>query len=264
MNEKDTNTQTQAVARVASEAFMLFDRADDAQVIARIRGAALREYVYGFKQGGQMIYGLGADGADACKRELAILRGEVIDEAECTIESQDVEHAIFKAKAIRWAVNQTGEKRIQLDSALEMKRQAKFTTRRDGSQEPNQFWVEQGSSKAIRNAILKLIPEEIKQKVILAYKDQAKVVDAAPGSDVNEAMGHEYHQAFRDKDERDGLVAEVRELWRGAGMTVAGVKATLKGAGLSEALAQQNADWSTVSLASIADLRNAMKKAVAK
>ena len=57
---------TTAVARLTSpETYLLFDRADDESVIARIRGASLKAYVYHFKQGGQEIYGLGIDGAEA-------------------------------------------------------------------------------------------------------------------------------------------------------------------------------------------------------
>src|SRR5438132_1651581 len=77
------------LATVAPETLLLFDRADDDAIVARIRGAALQEYVYSFKQGGQMIYGLGIDGAEACKRELAKVSELLTEDA----------HALFPKSA---------------------------------------------------------------------------------------------------------------------------------------------------------------------
>ena len=159
------------------EPYLLFDRADDEGIIARIRGAALKRYVYHFKQGGQEIYGLGIDGAEACKRELA-RTGEVLEEDDVQIERDEPEAAYFKARCSRWATNKDGQ-RIKLDSALGMKRQAKFLTRRDGTIEPNPFWFEQGCSKAIRNAILNLTPMEIQERVIEAFKGKGQVIEVA-------------------------------------------------------------------------------------
>jgi hypothetical protein len=160
------------------EMFALFDRQDDTAVIARIRGAALKEYVYAFRQGGKWIYGLGVDGAEACKREMARL-GEVIREDDIELMREDEEYAYFKAKASRWAVK-LGEPDARLDTAVELKRQAKYITLRDGTTEDNLFWFEQGGSKAMRNAVLNLVPETIKQKVIAEYKQVAKIVESRP------------------------------------------------------------------------------------
>ena len=246
----ERNSSTVPAVRASPESFVLFDRQDDLAVIARIRGQALEELVYGFKQGGAMIYGLGVDGAQACKRELARI-GEVIREDDIKIEREDTEFVYIKAWASRWAVSPSGSK-IELDNTIEVKRQRKFITRRDGSQEPNEFYWEQGASKAMRNAILNLVPQEIQQKVIEAYKNRAKIVEAHP--DDVEGCVHEYHAAFTDKDERDALVAQVQSVWREAELTVAQVKAMLRDHGLSEVLAQAKADWSSVSLAAIQDL----------
>jgi hypothetical protein len=73
--------------------------------------------------------------------------------------------------------------RIKLDSDIGTKRQAKFTKYGNA----NEFWFEQGCAKAMRNAILRLTPEEIKAKVIELYKANAKMVkppqeDAPPVS----------------------------------------------------------------------------------
>jgi hypothetical protein len=245
MSERET-----AIAKPPVDAFLLFDRADDSAVIARIQGQALKECVYAFKQAGQMIYGLSVDGADECKRELA-RSGEVIREDEITILREDPERAYFVARASRWAIA-PDKSPIQLDTKIETKNQAKFTTRRDGSVEPNPFWFEQGASKAMRNAVLGLVPAVIKQRVIALYQGSAKVVEASP--EVGDAMAHEYHAAFKEKDEHAALVKQLKERWTDLGLLQMQVKAILAKRGLPESLAARTADWSSVDIAAIRDL----------
>lgn len=231
------------------ETLMLFDRQDDTQIANRLRGIVLKEFVYGFKQGGQMIYGLGVDGAEACKRELAKV-GEVIREDEITIMYQDAERVYFQARASRWAVN--GKSETKLDTTVELKNQMKYITRRDGSTEADPFWLEKGGSKAMRNAILNLIPEEIKQRVIAMYKESAKVVEMAP--EVADAMTHEAAKSMQEADERKTLVYQLQERWRDLGLMQSAVKMILEKKGLPAVLATRNADWSSVDLAVIKDL----------
>jgi hypothetical protein len=256
MTTSDDSTTT-ALAKASPDVFLMFDRADDARIIARIRGEAIKECVYAFRQGGQMIYGLGVDGAEECKRELA-KRGEVIREDEIDIIRENPDECYFRAKASRWSVTLDGRPAVQLDTTVELKRQEKFITKRDGSQAPNEFWLEQGGSKAMRNAILNLIPQTIKQQIIDAYKQQAKVV--APSGDQVEGDVAKYHATMDAKDERDALVAEVKELWRYLAWTKAQVKACLRARDLSESLVDAHVSWATVDLAVITDLRDAMKK----
>lgn len=165
----------QAIARPdETTAYLLFDRADDQAIIARIRGQALQAYVYSFRQDGTDIFGLGIDGAEACKRELA-RSGEVIEEEDIALIQEDEGAGYFSARASRWAVGKDGG-RIKLDSAIGTKRQPKTIERRDGRQTPNPFWFEHGAAKSMRNAILRLVPEEIQQRVIAAYKANARKV----------------------------------------------------------------------------------------
>lgn len=195
------------------EPYLLFDRADDEGIIARVRGAALKRYVYHFKQGGQEIYGLGIDGAEACKRELA-RTGEVLEEDDVQIERDEPEAAYFKARCSRWATNKDG-KRIKLDSALGMKRQAKFITRRDGTIEPNPFWFEQGCSKAIRNAILNLTPMEIQERVIAAFKNRGQVVEVTMTPETAGEMLQEAHGLFPktvEEEERAALLEKINAI----------------------------------------------------
>src|SRR5262245_57447490 len=112
------------MTKASSEVFLMFDRADDQRIVARIRGEAIRECVYAFRQGGQMIYGLGVDGAEECKRELA-RRGEIIREDDIDIIRENPDEAYFRAKASRWVVRLDGTeyREHRLDTTVELKRQ---------------------------------------------------------------------------------------------------------------------------------------------
>ena len=239
------NEPKDSMVKPHPETLMLFDRQDDTQIANRLKGVVLREYVYAFKQQGQMIYGLGVDGAEACKRELAKV-GEVIREDDIQVMHQDAETAYFKAFASRWF----NEKK--LDTTVELKRQPKYITRRDGSTEVNPFWFEQGGSKAMRNAILNLIPEEIKQRVIQMYKESAKVVEMTP--EVGDSMAQEAGASMKDADERRDLVYKLTERWRELGLMQSQVKSILNAKGLSQVLATKGADWSMIDVAVIRDL----------
>ena len=165
-------TQTINHQKNSSTPYVLFDRADDDAILAKLKGAVLESIVYCFKQQDKKVYGLGIDGAEACKRELA-REGEVIEEEQVSLIKEDNAAAYFEARASRWAIHSQTGNRIKLDSALGFKRQDKFTP--SGGKNP--FWYEAGASKAMRNAILRLTPEGIKMRLIEMYKEHAKQVE---------------------------------------------------------------------------------------
>ena len=253
MNENESSTTN--LAKPSPEAFLAFDRADDEAILARMRGEALREMVYDFPDGrGGHTYGLSVAGADECKRELAKI-GEVIREEEARIESENPDEARFVAKATRYAVFFDGRPEIKLDNALEFKRQEKYVTLRSGKQAPNEHWYETGGSKAVRNAVLKLVPQTIKQRVIEMYKSTAKNV--APSSDQVDADVNRYHNTMDEKDARDKKITDLRDAWVSKGYVISDVKLILRNKGLSESLAARMRDssaWQTVDESVIDDL----------
>jgi hypothetical protein len=255
MNEPETSTQ--ALAKASPEAFLMFDRADDEAILARMRGAALKEMVYSFPQGRDSIYGLSVEGADECKRELAKL-GEVIREEDARIESETADEARFVARATRYAVFFDGRPEIKLDTALEFKRQEKYITFRNGQQGPDDSWYEKGGSKAMRNAVLKLVPQTIKQRVIEMYKAQAKNV--APSPEQVDADVAKYHATMDAKDERDDMVKEIRSLVEELKRPKIWFKTMLRDRELSESLADAHVSWSTVDVAVIQEMRTALRK----
>jgi len=259
MTTPDTNTKPDALARVDAETALLFDRTDDAQIVARIQGRALKECVYGFRQNGVMIYGLSVDGAEECKREMARM-GEVIREDEITLDREDAEYAYFKAYASRWGI--TLGKEMKLDTTVELKRQPKYITLRNGTQLPDEFWYEKGGSKAMRNAVLNLVSESVKAIIIEKYKDSARVVEQTPAE--VDARVAEIHRGMEAKDERDDLVRELRGLWEELKRPKIYVKTLLRDRGLSDVLAEPTASWAGVDQTIIADLVADMRREAGK
>lgn len=196
----ETEAITPSIRAADGTPYLLFDRADDEAIVQKLKGQIASAYVYHFKQQGQDIYGLGVDGAEACKRELA-RSGEVIEEVDVQIEKDEPGVAYFKAYARRVAVNRDGH-RIELDSAIGAKRQEKVYP----TGKPNVFWFEQGCAKAIRNAILRLIPEEIKARVVEMYKASAKPVKSEQAPPTQQADDNEVLTASRA--EPDPVITE--------------------------------------------------------
>jgi hypothetical protein len=235
------------------ETLQLFDREDDAAVIAKLEGQVVEEYVYSFSQPNGTVYGIGINGAEACKRELA-MTGEIIEEDDVKIESETLEEARFQAKCSRWAVRKTDGLRIRLDSAIGLKRQPKFTTRRNGSQEANPHWYEQGGSKATRNAILHLTPKTIQRRIIATYKGTKHEKKLTMTPEIGDALTHEANAAFKEKDALAAAVRALKDRWIELELGKAAVQQILKKKGLPESLASRDADWTGVDIAVVHDL----------
>lgn len=163
-----------ALATIDPNIFLTFDRLDDDQIIAEMKGAALQDYVYEFTEGGQTVRGLSKTGTDDASRIMAVKYGEALREVDVTLEFQDEDAAYFKAKVARYVIRDDGTA-LEMDSAIGQKRQPKKTRKRNGEIIVNSFWYEQGGQKALRNAKQKLMPETIKQAIIAAYVEQGKV-----------------------------------------------------------------------------------------
>lgn len=188
---------SQALVRTEPNVFLAFDRLDDDQIVAEMKGAALQEYVYEFTEGGQTVRGLSKTGTDDAARIMAVKYGEALREIDCWLEREDEEAAYFKAKVARYHIKDDGTA-IEMDSSIGHKRQSKRVVLKSGGSKANPFWYEQGGQKALRNAKLKLMPETIKRLIIEAYVEQGRVrrvrtediVDTprpAPGPTMNRA-----------------------------------------------------------------------------
>ncbi len=179
MNEKKNDDIT-IHAEDSLDIFAKFDQLDDQLIIDEIEKRVIDVWVYHFTEGGKEIWGLAKAGIDECsilmgKKGIALREDKVWFEDD----PKSPEHVIFFARVNKFLVDKQGRE-AQVDSAIGTKRQhiMRKIKQADGYRMvTNQFWAEQGSIKALRNAKMRLIPEEIKAKVIANAKNMKKVRD---------------------------------------------------------------------------------------
>jgi hypothetical protein len=165
--------------------FKKFDALDDEAIVAELEGKLVDVACYHFNQGGKELWGVGKVGVDWAVNELA-LKGYVVRDESVTynIDPTDQEYVLFVARVCKALVGNDGRE-AQVDAAIGTKRQWVKMLRRDGTTQTDPFWFEKGSQKAIRNARLRLISEDVKAKIISLAKQAGKVrevVADAPNS----------------------------------------------------------------------------------
>ncbi len=156
--------------------FQVMDYLDDRQILAELEGRIIDKWVYHFPQEGQEIWGLSKVGVDMACREMARM-GEALREEEVKweVDPTDNNFVLFKAYALRVVVAKDGTE-IALNKAIGTKRQCRFIMAKGVvSARLNNFWFEQGSMKALRNAKQRLISEEIRAKIIAMAKEKGKI-----------------------------------------------------------------------------------------
>lgn len=188
MTEQKKNEGTAELAPIQDELdiFKKFDELDDSLVLAEVDKKIAGAWVYHFKQKGKEIWGLAKEGVDQC----AILMGKegrALREGKVTFEMDPTspEHVIFTAIVSKHFVDKAGQE-AAVEQTIGVKRQSlmRKITKQDGyDMVSNEFWAEQGAMKAIRNAKMRLIPEEIKAKVIANAKQLKGKVKTFKGED---------------------------------------------------------------------------------
>jgi hypothetical protein len=142
-----------------SELFLDFDRRDDDQIMAELRGEAVEQYVYSFNQGGSTVTGLSLAGVMAVAQSMGgITCGQPVfavddDEITCDISATDHKNGLTV-----WGT--ATESRVM--------------KRRDGNAQPDKFARGKALSKAQRNAIRKLIPEQIAVEMLRQFINGGK------------------------------------------------------------------------------------------
>jgi len=162
--------------------FAMFDKLDDKAIADEIEGRIVEKCVYHFapKGGGPEVWGLGKKGVDLAVTEMAKKGAVVRDEdVSYAIDPTDPEYVLFKARCRKVAVNTRGGE-AELDAAIGLKRQWTRMVRKEGGASVDPFWFEKGGQKAIRNARLRLIPEDITATIIAYAKKQGRVQDVSP------------------------------------------------------------------------------------
>lgn len=141
-----------------SELFVDFDRRDDDQIMKELMGAAVEEYVYSFPQDGKTVMGLSLTGVMAVAQNMGgITCGQpvwTVDDAEITCDISATDH---KNGLTVWGTAT----------------QLRVMKTRNGDK-ADTFARGKALSKAQRNAIRKLIPEQIAVEMLRMFINGGK------------------------------------------------------------------------------------------
>ena len=155
----------------SQDIFARFEDLDDKLILKELENQVVDSWVYHFSQDGHEIWGLGKVGIDACAKELG-KKGVALREDSINFVKDPThpEFVLFTAKVSKHVVGKEGQEAM-VESAIGTKRQWIMVRRRGVSEGDrkvvaNKFWFEQGSIKALRNAKSRLIPDDIKTKII--------------------------------------------------------------------------------------------------
>jgi len=167
----------------SQDIFEKFEQLDDKIILAELENRVLDEWVYHFVQDGKDIWGIGKAGIDGCTKEMGKIGIALREDwVKFAIDPTHSEFVLFSACVSKHFVDKSGE--AMVEAAIGTKRQwIKIKRRSDGKIVANKFWFEQGSIKALRNAKSRLIPEDIKAKVIAFAKQHKKVRKIEPAKE---------------------------------------------------------------------------------
>ena len=157
--------------------YKVMDALDDEIIVAEMENRIVEHWVYAFKQDGKMVSNLSKAGVDACCTEMA-KSGHIIEEqlVQFAPDPGDPHAFLFTVVASRVLVNLETGQRIIMDTVNGAKRQSM----KDKHGKFNHFWFEQGAMKAARNARNRLIPEEVKVKILALAKERKKIKGVTP------------------------------------------------------------------------------------
>ena len=184
-NNKDLPATTES-----QDIFERFDAIDDKIIIQELENQVVDDWVYHFIVEGKDVWGLGKVGVDACTRKMGekgvALREDYVNYG---VDPTHPEYVLFTASVSKHVVGKGGAE-ATVESAIGTKRQWIMLRRKiQGVYKivANKFWFEQGSIKALRNAKSRLIPEDIKTKIITYAKTHKKVKEIEPPAKKKEA-----------------------------------------------------------------------------
>jgi len=162
----------------SQDIFERFDEIDDKVILKELENQVVDDWVYHFVVDGHHIWGLGKVGIDACTRKMGekgvALREDYVNYG---VDPTHPEFVLFTASVSKHVIGKAGAE-ATIESAIGTKRQWIMLKRKiQGVIKivQNKFWFEQGSIKALRNAKSRLIPDEIKTKIIEFAKTHKKV-----------------------------------------------------------------------------------------
>ena len=147
------------------EEFAIMERKDEEQILAELKGHYLEEFVYSFEHAGRRVIGLSWAGVKECAYRMG-----GIDVVDCRVEDKG-DYWLVLAKAVD---RTTGSGRYGIST------QPKKMKLKDGSEQEDLFSLPKALSKAQRNAIRGLIPEQYIKTFLDHYLQEKRIIEAKP------------------------------------------------------------------------------------
>jgi len=147
------------------KAFREMERRDEQQIISELEGKYLSEFVYQFNQGERTVTGLSWAGI----KEIAYRMGRITVDL-VKMEETDAHYIVV----VKSTDTERGNSRLGVST------QAKTLKRKDGAEEPDPFALQKAMSKAQRNAIRPLIPEQMLKTWINRFLEMKKTGRPGP------------------------------------------------------------------------------------
>jgi len=115
------------------------------------------------------------------------------DDVRHEIDPTNSQYVLFTAKVSKHLIDKGGDEAM-VESAIGTKRQwTRMLKKGEDAPVVDPFWFEKGSIKALRNAKQRLIPEEIKAKIITFAKKEGKVREVKEDNSVSPGEDEELH-----------------------------------------------------------------------
>jgi hypothetical protein len=154
--------------------FEVFDKADEDQVEQELKGAVPEEMVYSFSAGGQKVEGLSAHGVKEAMRaynKTALQKNKPFILIEGNTKDRMVAEGIVFVDIVAKLIDSTGRSLEQWVGSANQPLTAKSRT---GSY-ADPFAAPKATTKAQRNAIRGLLPDELIKKLITKWSKQDRV-----------------------------------------------------------------------------------------
>ncbi len=167
--QKTTNSD---IEMPRQDEYSIFDKLDEQQIMEEMEGKVITEYFYNFQIAGREVTGISWAGTKAVARYMSMQNKQhgfdgieimPIDLRRDVIEDDRYITAVARAIDHGSGLIMTG-----------IARQSKYIIRKDGTTTPDDFAIVKACSKAMRNAIRSLIPEQVILEMYNQWKNGEK------------------------------------------------------------------------------------------
>jgi len=161
--------------RAAEDSFQIMDRLDDELIEAELKNRVVNTWSYSFQgSDGRLQEGLSKVGVDESCVEMS-KQGYIIREGKITWaqDPTDLQYILFDVPASLIRITSEA-KEVLMDVVNGTKRQWINMKLKSGSVVKDPFWFEKGAMKAARNARSRLIPSEVKTKILVLARQGGK------------------------------------------------------------------------------------------